>query len=531
MEEIKKPLTYSVEVPQINGNALTLDLTTGTSILFVGANGSGKTRLSVELEKRVPLVHRIPAHKSLQFHQSVSPKSLDAAKKDLLYGNEYHAQNINRWNINPATQLLTDYEKLLCVLFSESYELSVLHRKAHQKDKTIEAPETLLDRLISIWNHLLPHRKLNELASVVKVFDPAIDNSEYPSSEMSDGERAIFYYIGQCLVAPTNGVIIIDEPELHVHKSILTDLWSAIENERPDCCFIYVTHDLDFAKSLETDEKYILKSYNKIAWDISRIDKDDNFPEEIIVKIIGSRRPILFVEGDGNSFDVNLYQKIYASHLVVSRGGSEAVIHSVSSFGHNKSLHHLSCAGIIDKDDRTPEEIQILGKHNVYVLPVTEIENIFLYEEFIEIICRKMHFDEKQTQQKIQDIQSFVFSEAEKNKTSCAITFLKRRLDKQAKKISFSGNSIEDISKSIDESSVNSTNASKLYEQRVQELNEAIEAKDYDKVIEIYDKKGLITQVGNLIGIRNFSDYILRLIASGDKEVLQFFQKKLPEIN
>lgn len=42
----------------------------------------------------------------------------------------------------------------------------------------------------------------------------------YNSSEMSDGERVIFYLIGQCLAVPENGIIVIDEPELHLHKSV-----------------------------------------------------------------------------------------------------------------------------------------------------------------------------------------------------------------------------------------------------------------------------------------------------------------------
>jgi len=63
---------------------------------------------------------------------------------------------------------------------------------------------------------------------------------------MSDGERAIFYFLGQCLLAPADGAVIIDEPEGHVHKAVLGPLWSAIERARPDCAFIYITHESRF---------------------------------------------------------------------------------------------------------------------------------------------------------------------------------------------------------------------------------------------------------------------------------------------
>ena len=72
---------------------------------------------------------------------------------------------------------------------------------------------------------------------------------------MSDGERVIFYLIGQCLAASQQGIIVIDEPELHLHKSIQAPLWSAIERLRPDCLFVYFTHDVDFAVAQESSKR------------------------------------------------------------------------------------------------------------------------------------------------------------------------------------------------------------------------------------------------------------------------------------
>lgn len=51
---------------------------------------------------------------------------------------------------------------------------------------------------------------------------------------MSDGERVGLYLIAQCLCIPENKTIIIDEPEIHLHRSIMDRLWTAIEAERED---------------------------------------------------------------------------------------------------------------------------------------------------------------------------------------------------------------------------------------------------------------------------------------------------------
>lgn len=41
---------------------------------------------------------------------------------------------------------------------------------------------------------------------------------------MSDGERVIFYLIGQCLAVRENGIVVIDEPELHLNRALLNRL-------------------------------------------------------------------------------------------------------------------------------------------------------------------------------------------------------------------------------------------------------------------------------------------------------------------
>jgi ABC-type branched-subunit amino acid transport system ATPase component len=74
---------------------------------------------------------------------------------------------------------------------------------------------------------------------------PFKDRTCYKASEMSDGERAIFYMIGQTLAAAENSLLIFDEPELHVHRSIMDKLWDDLEAARQDCAFVFITHDLE----------------------------------------------------------------------------------------------------------------------------------------------------------------------------------------------------------------------------------------------------------------------------------------------
>ena len=99
----------------------------------------------------------------------------------------------------------------------------------------------------------------------------SIESADYSASEISDGERAVFYILGQVLSANEGSILIFDEPELHIHKSIISNLWDEIEKLRPDCSFLMITHDIEFAAT-RVAKKYVIRNYYSApAWDISEI--------------------------------------------------------------------------------------------------------------------------------------------------------------------------------------------------------------------------------------------------------------------
>ena len=87
-------------------------------------------------------------------------------------------------------------------------------------------------------------------------------NSYYHGREMSDGERVALYLIATCLCVRTESLIIVDEPELHIHKALMSKLWTQIEEKCSDCSFIYITHDLDFAVSRHDAKKIWVKEHD-----------------------------------------------------------------------------------------------------------------------------------------------------------------------------------------------------------------------------------------------------------------------------
>ena len=110
---------------------------TSGSLLFIGANGSGKTRLGTWIEASSPqkdLVHRISAQKSLSMPDSTTPMSIELAENNLFWGHQSNKNNkaAYKYQQKPATILLNDYEKLMVYLFSDETESNANFKAAYK---------------------------------------------------------------------------------------------------------------------------------------------------------------------------------------------------------------------------------------------------------------------------------------------------------------------------------------------------------------------------------------------------------------
>lgn len=368
----------------IEGGVKQFYIESGESIIFVGANGSGKSRLAIEIEKTIGGdAHRISAHRALNLNPNVSKISEENALRILRFGTNVENAHVghrrgSRWGSKENTFLLNDFDSVIQALFANQANVSLESHRILRGGLDKEAPQTKFEMLIDIWSSILPHRELVIDGDSIKV-RVAGEVASYNASDMSDGERAVFYLIGQVLVAKENSLLIIDEPELHIHRSIMSALWDQLEGCRKDCAFIFITHDLDFASS-RVAEKFAIKGFKSIGpqWELDEISDEEGFPEEIATLILGSRKPILFVEGQGSSLDKALYRSVYPQWTIVTMGSCKDVIHAVSTLNKNSHLTRYKCSGIVDSDGYELSDIEYLRSISIYVLPVSEIENIFL---------------------------------------------------------------------------------------------------------------------------------------------------------
>ncbi len=276
--------------------------------------------------------------------------------------------------------------------------------------------------------------------------------------------------------------------------SIMTLLWDELAAARPDCAFVFITHSLEFAAERPGD-KYIVRDYQPgPAWTIDPVPTDTGFSEEFTTLILGSRRPVLFVEGIASSLDRTIYAACYPDHLVLPLASCEAVIHAVASMRSNTALTRVDCRGIVDGDHRSDEEVRSLRKRGITVLPVAEVENVFLMPPVSRAIAAHEGHVGDELDVQLHDLQKEIFQSiaSENEQRATILRYVTRQVDRYLKRIDLgSTTSIEDL-KATCTHRTKELDVCALASDAKHRISKAVENKDLPSLLAWYDNKGLL---------------------------------------
>lgn len=476
--------------------------------VIVGPNGSGKTTLAnsftTNIHKSVGIV--IPAQKLLFIPNVVGipfPSDINniynryqSQPKETKHTYEY--KNGSDFPFEMARKFGDEMQNVILKFYADIQEVKTkaFHDARDGKDLCVM---TQADKAIEIWNDLMCERQLflNERDH----FWVRYKETSYPAYTMSEGERNILYLIGRVLFAPQNGFIIIDEPELYLHKTIVNKLWDRLESLRLDCKFIYLTHDLDFAVSRNANKCWIRKFEHPKHWDIEPIEGSE-IPEDLLLRIIGSRKKILFCEGTKDSFDTKFFEVLFPAYTITPVGSCVEVISYTRAF--NRFPNRLAEAyGIIDRDVRPEAQIESFKQDHIYSYEVAEIENLFLVEDFIKAFVEYIHFEDAldmvQLKQKV--ISAFK-GQIEKHAIDYVTSLLNYHYQEQKL---HTARSFDELSKSLD-AFKNAIDAEKEYNERKKMLENVCDSNDYNSVLKLVNHKGLMSEVSNMLGIKKYTE-------------------------
>ena len=191
------------------------------------------------------------------------------------------------------------------------------------------------------------------------------ENAVFRIAHLSDGERSATIMAATVLIVEAGTLLLIDEPERHLHRSIVVPFLSALFEQRQDCSFVISTHEISLPISSPQSRVLLIhrcewSGSNATAWEANVFDASEELPEELKLAILGARQRILFVEGEEHSLDQPLYCALFPGVLVVSKGSCGEVQRSVNGLRDTESTHHVRAFGLIDADGRSQEEMTLL---------------------------------------------------------------------------------------------------------------------------------------------------------------------------
>ena len=391
-----QPSTMTWNIPRVSGDPLPISLHSGDRLFIVGPNGSGKSAL---------IQHLLTGHQGRNFRRISAHRQtwLGSGSLDLtpLGRKQFGEQDTDlERNYAALWQEYNAEQKQSAVLFDLVAKENTRARSitSFVDGKNLEEASRLASESVSVFAQL---NDLLSLGTLLTTLENSNDeeilarhrdaDSRYSIAQMSDGERNAAIIGATVLTADPGTVLLIDEPERHLHRSIIVPFLAALFAKREDCTFIVSTHELALPGANPTAGVLMVRSCawqnnRATAWDIDLLEPSDQLPEELRLAILGSRRKVLFFEGKATSLDLPIYNALFPDVSVAASGTSTDVQRAVEGMRGSQDLHHVEAYGLIDSDGRSQEVVNALSERGVFALDVYSVESLYYCAEALDAV-------------------------------------------------------------------------------------------------------------------------------------------------
>ncbi len=500
--------------PRYDGNRLSIN-DSSRQMIIIGANGAGKSRFTEHLISSLEgKAFRLSALRALydSRNQSTLEGSIDRLYADTVKSSAFMRDDIE-----------SELERSIALLVHDEMT-SHIARKLTTGNESNQQPSKM-DTAIRLWQEIFPENSIlmedNQL-----MFSRFVDSEKYNPMKLSDGEKAVLYYIVAILFAMENAIVFIEDPDIFLHPSIVESVWNNIEELRPDCTYVYTTHNLYFAATRHDNSVVWVKSYDakSVTWDYDIIPPSDALSDDIYSALIGSRKPVLFIEGDeSHSIDSKLYPLIFTEYQVKPLGSCDKVIEATRSFNELKAFHHLNAYGIVDRDRRSDNEVRYLREKKVHVPNVAEIENILMLEEVITAVARRCN---KNPAQVLNSVKNSIIEEFSKEYKQQALMHTRHRvkrlvtvrIDQKFPDIDSLENHLRNL---VDELHPHPRTT---YNNLCQEFKQYVTQRRYRDILRVYNRKSMIS--ASLLlqmcqikgGLKGYSNKVIKILRSNSAD-------------
>ena len=465
------------------------------TVVFVRPNGCGKTTLLRNLINATgeDQIGYYPADRLLVINDSYNPerdfatfsKSYQNADK---YASDIDNQSQAHYIVQQINQTITLFEK------KRATEMDL-----YAKGK-LRLEDSLTEKILGIWNELIKDRILfSEGALKVQT----LGGTEYPIKYLSSGEKSIFYFLACIFLKEKKSYYFVDEPENNLNPSIVSKLWDIIEKHREGSIFVYLTHDSNFVASRINSKLFWIEKYDGTEWVYKPLPENDNLPQHLMVALVGNREPVLFCESqDEYKYDDIVFKMMFPEFKVIPAAGCDAVIAKVKAY----SIAGLpqKAFGIIDCDYKDQSYLEGQETDGIFHLPFFEIENFLFSEEIITGVIATFSRDKENAFANLKSALKNDFISKKEQWIIRKIAFrlretfftgkIKRLKDFPELKVEYTS-----FSSSVDLDALHAS-----YEAEIQQV---IDADDYNTLLRYYDNKGIFTMFLPQLKLENKMPY------------------------
>lgn len=374
-----------------------INLGLGEVLFLLGPNGSGKSSLVSELFGRhASAAKRISAHRQTWFSSNainMTPRARAQFEGNVRSQDKRpqarYSYSLAEERSNAAVFDLIDAEA------RSNRTVAELVREGRGVEASVAA--TVPHPLV-ILNGLLRAAGLPLKVSIhdrQEVVVARAGGAPYSVAQLSDGERNAFLLAADVLTAPLGTLLLIDEPERHLHRSIASPLLTQLFSQRSDCAFVVSTHELGLPLDNENATTVLLRgcTYQGEAvtgWELDVLDPSAGVDDAMRADLLGARQQVLFVEGVAASLDAPLYSMLFPSASVVPKASFRDVEHAVKGLRSAASLHWAAAWGVVDRDQRSDADVDALKEVGIYVVDGYSVESLYYGLDVLRRVASRM---------------------------------------------------------------------------------------------------------------------------------------------
>ena len=522
-------MSFNLSFPSQNPAVTNIQLNAGELVFVLGANGTGKSSLMHRFAiQNAKSARKISAHRQTWMKSD----TLDMTPANKLQTEEHikneDRQSSSRYRDQFAAQRasmtiyeLIDAENIRARSMAAAFDVG--DTDGLNQAAKIEAPITVINELLRQSNIPIEiNIRANERVMASKDGGP-----EYSAAELSDGERNALMIAGNVLTAPAGALLIVDEPERHLHRSIIAPLLSMLFERRSDCGFVISTHDHDLPLEISGARTLLVRAcnfhgQNAQNWEADELPADAPIDDILKRDLLGSRRKVLFVEGTESSLDKPLYSLIFPMVSVIAKGSCREVEIAVAGSRAGEGFHWLQAFGIADGDGYDEDQAEAKRQRGVYVLPYYSVEAIYFHPEIIRKIAAR--------QADLLGPEAATSAQAAIERGIAGVAAHSERLSKNAAKKTARKNIMEQIPNDddlLEGQAITVTNTCPdIHKMRKAELDAAIAAKEWELILARCSVRECeaLENIIVALGFRQIADYekAVRRLLTIDDEALAF---------